>query len=69
MSNFVDIEQLSKRWGRSISSIRRDWYSGAIPQPIRLGRRAIRWPLSAIVAWEDAQQGYTPEPKPEESYP
>ena len=66
--HYIDVEQLSTRWGRSISAIRRDWYSGLIPAPVRVGRRSIRWRISEILQWEAAQQPYTPEPK-ERSHP
>lgn len=71
---YLSIEALAGRWGRSISSIRRDWAAGLIPPPIRLGRRAIRWRIEDVVAWEAARESYVVEPRlpaeePEESYP
>lgn len=35
----------------SHSSLRRAWYMGLVPAPIRLGRRGIRWHRSEVEAF------------------
>jgi prophage regulatory protein len=38
-----------------VSTVRRGWYGGTFPKPIRLGRRAIRWRRSDLEQWLENQ--------------
>ncbi len=43
--------QVEARCGLSTSSIYRLMREGLFPEPIRIGRRAVRWPTSEIDEW------------------
>lgn len=43
--------QVGARCGLSTSSIYRLMREGLFPEPIRIGRRAVRWPQLEINAW------------------
>ena len=43
--------QVEVRCGLSTSSIYRFGRSGLFPEPVRVGRRAVRWHESEIDAW------------------
>lgn len=43
--------QVEARCGLSTSSIYRLMREGLFPEPIRIGRRAVRWPQLEINAW------------------
>ena len=43
--------QVEARCGLSTSSIYRLMREGLFPEPIRIGRRAVRWPTSEIDHW------------------
>ena len=44
-------QQVEARCGLSASSIYRLMREGLFPEPIRIGRRAVRWPASEIDHW------------------
>lgn len=44
-------EDLVQILGVSDQTIRRWREAGAMPQPVRFGRRCIRWPAATIEAW------------------
>ena len=43
--------QVEARCGLSTSSVYRLMREGLFPEPIRVGRRAVRWPASEIDEW------------------
>ena len=51
MQPLLDIDQISKLLGVSPRSIRRWAEAGTFPCGIRIGRRAVRWPLEQIETW------------------
>ena len=52
MSNLtLDIDAVASKCGVSRSTVRRLWYAGQLPKPIRLGRRSIRWRASDVEAF------------------
>ena len=44
-------KQLEERFGLSRSSIHKLMRAGELPEPVRIGPRAIRWIEAEIVAW------------------
>ena len=72
----MSAEEVCRRYGFSISTLRRLWYSSDFPAPIRIGRRRIAWQISTLLDWEKQREAHLPETqvnrivaKPEESYP
>lgn len=49
----LDIDAVASRLGVSRSTVRRLWYAGQLPKPIRLGRRSIRWRTADIETFID----------------
>jgi excisionase family DNA binding protein len=43
MPTLLTIREVAELLGMSESSVRRAWYDGNFPKPIRLGRRGLRW--------------------------
>lgn len=39
----LTIDEVAAQWRTTRSSVRRMWYAGLCPKPIRIGRRGIRW--------------------------
>ena len=44
-------EEVESRVGLKRSSIYREMRAGRFPLPIKVGPRAVRWPLTEIEAW------------------
>lgn len=51
---FLRLPEVIERTGRSRSSIYGDSKEGKFPSPIKIGPRAVAWPLSAITAWQQS---------------
>jgi excisionase family DNA binding protein len=51
-TNYLDIRDVAEHFGVSVETVRRWWYSGTIPAPIRLGKRLVRWRTAEIERWE-----------------
>ena len=47
--------------GLSRSTIYRMLKTGQFPQPVRVGRKAVRWKLSDIIAWMDSMPSMSPQ--------
>ena len=59
--------EVEKLTGLSRSTIYRMLKTGQFPQPVRIGRKAVRWRLRDIIAWMDSRPSMSPEtwsPKP-----
>jgi len=64
----LSIAQVAERYDISEMSVRRAWYAGLFPAPIRLGRRMIRWRLTDLLRWEGEQRAVAPpNPSTEEN--
>lgn len=50
LARFPEVENLT---GRSRPTIYRDIEAGTFPKPIKIGPRAVAWPLSVIQKWID----------------
>jgi excisionase family DNA binding protein len=59
----LTVDQVAELLGTSRSNVRRCWYAGTLPAPIRLGRRGIRWRADELAEFISAKQ---PAPKPNE---
>jgi len=54
MEQLLNIYELSNLLGCSVGTTRRWLALGAIPEPVRIGKRSIRWRNSSIMAWLEA---------------
>lgn len=61
MHKLLTIDEVADLLGTSRSNVRACWYAGAIPAPIRVGRRGIRWRADELQQFISAAQ---PAPKP-----
>lgn len=52
---FIRFPEVQSITGRSRPTIYRDIEAGAFPKPIKIGPRAVAWPLSVIQEWMDNQ--------------
>ena len=56
------LSEVQARCGISRSSVYRLMRTGAFPEPLRVGERAVRWPEHEINAWLETRpraSGYT----------
>lgn len=53
----VRTKELVHLTGRSRTSIWRDELEGSFPQRVRIGRNAVGWRLSQVMAWLAAREG------------
>ena len=51
MQPLLDINQIGELLGVSARSVRRWAEAGAFPHGIRIGRRAVRWPVEQVEQW------------------
>lgn len=51
MSNLLTRRQVEARFGIAKTTIYRLMRSGAFPEPVRIGARAVRWPEHEITSW------------------
>lgn len=56
LAEFVTLPQLAERLGVSRVSISRWVEQGALPRPLRIGRRIVRWRVADLNAWFAEQQ-------------
>ena len=56
IDRIVRTKELVLLTGRSRTSIWRDELEGAFPQRIRIGRNAVGWRLSQVMAWLAARE-------------
>lgn len=61
VGEYIDITTMAQHYGVSPMTIRRWWYEGNIPAPIRLGRRMVRWRVADIQAFDAAQVAHRPQ--------
>lgn len=50
---YVTQRQVCERWGISRGTLYRWRAQGFAPEPVRLGPRTVRYPLAAILAFEE----------------
>ena len=55
MTNLLDTHAVCEMLSISPATLRRAYGEGLIPQPIRVGRRGIRWRSSDLQEWIDGQ--------------
>ena len=48
-------QEVETETGLCRSSIYAKMAAGEFPRPLRIGKRAVRWPSSAIEDWKEAQ--------------
>lgn len=51
MKPLLKIDEVAGILETSRRSVRRFWYAGTIPAPIRVGRRGVRWRAADIEAY------------------
>lgn len=56
MDRIVRTKELVHLTGRSRTSIWRDELEGTFPQRVRIGRNAVGWRLSQVMAWLAARE-------------
>lgn len=49
------IARISRSWLYALRNPRSAYYDPAMPPPIRLGQRSVRWRLASILAWLDSK--------------
>lgn len=54
---FLDAKALAARYGIHEVTVRKWEAQGKLPPGIRITKGAVRWPLSALVAWESQRMG------------
>lgn len=52
---FIKLSGVQQRTAMSKSAIYRDIAAGTFPKPIQLGKRAVAWLESDVVAWMNAR--------------
>lgn len=57
IDRLLDINELAARWGVSTSTIYNMRMRDDGPPSFKLGGRRVRYRLSEVVRWEDAQMG------------
>jgi len=53
---FIDVKQVAALLSVSVRTVRRRWYDGTLPPPIKMGR-AIRWRLLDIENYQGNYNG------------
>ncbi len=56
MYRYLNIREVAERYGISRSTVERYVKSGAIPEPVRLGGRTIRWRSDVLDRHDDELQ-------------
>ena len=54
-NKFLRRREVEEITGLSRSTIYRMVKTGQFPQPVRVGRKAVRWRLSDIIAWMESR--------------
>jgi len=57
----VSLSYLCKRYDITRWAIGQWVQRGEFPQPLRLGRRLLRWKLKEVLAWEETRVGLEPD--------
>lgn len=53
--NLLRLREVTRRTGKSRSSVYREVAAGTFPAPVKLGERASAWPEHEITAWCQAR--------------
>ena len=53
---FLDSKEVCKRYSICLMTLDRWQKRGLIPQPLRFGRRVLRWRLSTLESWEQTME-------------
>ncbi len=59
MTEYLTIGQIADRYGVTILTIRRWWYTGRFPKPIIIGKVLIRWRQSDIEQYDRSRESDT----------
>lgn len=54
-TQFLTPNDLAELFGVSVRTIDRAWRDGRFPAPLRIGRRALRWPEETIAEFIQSQ--------------
>ena len=57
MSEMLDIYRVSERYGVNKDTIRRWIKSGDFPEPIRVGKKLLRWDVVDLAAYDNERKG------------
>ena len=56
----LKIDEVAAMMKTTTRSIRRQWYDGTLPAPIRFGKRGIRWRATELATFIESKTPVTP---------